>query len=273
MKFKCVGTGSQQGNCYILESETQALILDCGLPMRKIKKSLGWNTSKVVGVLASHGHSDHIKAFEDFLRIGIPVYTNDETADHFETVTGERMTGVPQGVAFKCGEFTVSGLYVPHDGTSNFAFLISHEESGNILYATDMFKMVQIDENYQAKKVTYTDRTTGELKQGNIQWTFEGKQALSHMIIECNYDVDMLVGMESFKKEHVGYGHHSLRACKKFVKDNMTPLLRTVTLVHLSRDNSNAERFLKEIKDIVGSSVEVNVAKTGLEISLNRYPF
>lgn len=38
MRLKVVNTGSQNGNCYILESEAEALILDAGCKYKDVLK-------------------------------------------------------------------------------------------------------------------------------------------------------------------------------------------------------------------------------------------
>ena len=51
MKLKCIATGSS-GNCYTQTSiRGETLILDCGIPIKEIKKGLDWNIKDVVGVL------------------------------------------------------------------------------------------------------------------------------------------------------------------------------------------------------------------------------
>lgn len=51
MKLKCIATGST-GNCYLLTSDSgETLILDCGIPIKEIKKGLNWNIKDVVGVI------------------------------------------------------------------------------------------------------------------------------------------------------------------------------------------------------------------------------
>ena len=51
MKLKCIDTGSK-GNFYALTSDSgETLILDCGIPIKEIKKGLNWNVKDVVGVL------------------------------------------------------------------------------------------------------------------------------------------------------------------------------------------------------------------------------
>lgn len=51
MKLKCIATGST-GNCYLLTSNSEeTLILDCGIPIKEIKKGLNWHIKDVVGVI------------------------------------------------------------------------------------------------------------------------------------------------------------------------------------------------------------------------------
>lgn len=59
MTLTVIGSGSA-GNCYILQNETEALIIEAGLPFDKdVKKALGWDTSKIKAVIISHAHNDH----------------------------------------------------------------------------------------------------------------------------------------------------------------------------------------------------------------------
>lgn len=56
MKLKCIATGST-GNCYTLTSGSgETLILDCGIPIKAIKKGLNWNIRGIEGVIISHTH-------------------------------------------------------------------------------------------------------------------------------------------------------------------------------------------------------------------------
>ena len=74
MRLKCLGSSSA-GNCYLLTSESgETLILDCGIPIKEIKKGLDWNIRNVVGCIVSHVHSDHSKSVKDFKAMGIPVF-------------------------------------------------------------------------------------------------------------------------------------------------------------------------------------------------------
>lgn len=136
------------------------------------------------------------------------------------------------------------GFYVPHDGCPNFDYLVQHEEMGRLLYLTDM---------------EYCPYSFKNLR-------------VQHLLIESNY-IEDLVNREAENYVHQIRGHCSLNTCKGIVEVNKTPDLRTVTLIHLSNKACDPNRVLKEIKEVVGNRVEVNVAVPGLEVELKRFPF
>ena len=122
MILRCLGSGSS-GNCYLLLAETETLVLDCGLPIREIKKGLDWDISKVVGVLCTHAHLDHAKSVKDFENMGIPVFKPyDET--------------IACPLKIRYGSFGVQAFKVPHDGVPCYGFYIT-VGGHRILYATD----------------------------------------------------------------------------------------------------------------------------------------
>ena len=55
MLLKTVASGSS-GNCYILENDNEILLIECGVNLDKIKKSINFCTSKIVGCIISHEH-------------------------------------------------------------------------------------------------------------------------------------------------------------------------------------------------------------------------
>lgn len=72
MNIKCIKTGFLEENCYILEKNNECLIIDPGSDFDKIKSNI---KSKVLGVLLTHRHYDHIGALEQLLNeYKVPVY-------------------------------------------------------------------------------------------------------------------------------------------------------------------------------------------------------
>ena len=65
MELTTLGSSSA-GNCYILRATSgETLILECGLPFRKIKEGLGWDLGGIAACLIGHRHRDHCRAFPD----------------------------------------------------------------------------------------------------------------------------------------------------------------------------------------------------------------
>lgn len=55
MLMKCNGSGSS-GNGYALIADDEILLLECGVSVKDMLKSIDYATSKVVGCLISHEH-------------------------------------------------------------------------------------------------------------------------------------------------------------------------------------------------------------------------
>lgn len=253
--MRVVNTGSQPGNCYVLRSNSgEMLLLDCGTKYKDILKAVDYRTSDVSGVLLTHQHGDHLKAFRELMNAGIQIYTNDETVEHLKILTGELMKGVPAKRPFQVDSFTVTPFYLPHTTKDkktrelitcpNFGYLVEHEEMGRLLYMTD-FEYCKY--NFKAMRP-------------------------NHLVIECNY-CNELVDRTAENYRHRLQGHCSLDTCKNLINVNHTAALRTVTLVHLSEEAADPEVILKEVKEVVGDDVLVQIARPRLEVNLDLCPF
>lgn len=65
MDIKKIVTGTLDENCYVLIKNGACLVIDPGADYNKIKDVVGDN--KVLGVLITHSHFDHIGALRNFL--------------------------------------------------------------------------------------------------------------------------------------------------------------------------------------------------------------
>lgn len=76
MEIKRIVVGKLEGNCYIIEKDNKVLVIDPGDDIDKINAVIG--NSKVVGVLITHRHFDHIGALSYFDKNIIYEYSNLE---------------------------------------------------------------------------------------------------------------------------------------------------------------------------------------------------
>ena len=73
MNIEIVKVGNLECNCYLLEKDGKILIIDPGDDVDKIINSI--NDRKVVGVIITHYHFDHIGALDDIVdRYKVNVY-------------------------------------------------------------------------------------------------------------------------------------------------------------------------------------------------------
>jgi len=134
LKFISFGSGSS-GNCYLLATPTDALLIDIGVGLRTLKKSFrdyGCSFSQVHHVLITHDHADHIKSVGSFSHeYGVPVYATREVHEGINRnycVAKKLAPGltclVEKGRQQQIGEFLVTPFEVPHDSTDNVGYLI-----------------------------------------------------------------------------------------------------------------------------------------------------
>lgn len=241
MKLKCIATGST-GNCYTLTSNSgETLILDCGIPIKEIKKGLNWDIRGVVGAICTHSHQDHSKSVKNLNNMGIPVYA---------PYISQKPMAIGSG-AFRIQSFdltTVNGRWTHTDANGEpcpiFGFLIMHPEMGKMLYITDC-----------------------EV----IKWKFKD---INHILLGVNYDKE-LVDTDNPKANHVFRGHLSIDTACDFVKANDSDSLQNVIMCHLSSENADKDSFIEKMENAVNGA-NVDVAESNKEWLLdnpNECPF
>lgn len=236
MKLKILSSGSA-GNCYILQSDQEQMILDCGIPLKQIKTGLGFNITNVAGCLVSHSHKDHDLTSKDLIKMGLNVIRPFDDSNKYTTIKkGSKFSVKPFELKDNLGNW----VHTNGDGSpcENYGYFIKLPNNEILVYATDM-----------------------EL----IKWKFS---KVNHFLIEANYDMEELENDGELKTSHVFQGHHSIQAACKFIQANLSDDLKSVTLCHLSSQNGSPEKFKEMMQEIVGDNVKVFIAKKGLEIDL-----
>lgn len=67
MKVECIKVGYLRENCYVISINDNCLIIDPGDEFDKIKKLVG--NKKVLGILITHYHFDHVGALDDCINM------------------------------------------------------------------------------------------------------------------------------------------------------------------------------------------------------------
>ena len=230
MDIKVLASGSG-GNCYHITDGVTPLLLEAGIPIKEIRRGLGFQVSGLAGCLITHEHQDHAKAAVDLMRAGVDVYASAGTMESVG-LAGHRAHPVTARQQFHVGTWTVLPFETQHDAAEPLGFLLS-AEGEKLLYATDTFY---------------------------IRYRFAG---LTHIMVECNYSPDILAAnvdagtVPRELKKRLIRSHFSLENVKNFLKANDLSAVREIWLLHLSDGNSDAERFKKEIQELTGKMVFV----------------
>ena len=246
MVLKVLGSSSQ-GNCYILENDNEALILEAGVKFSEVKHALGFNVSKVVGCLITHEHKDHAAYVSEVLKAAIPVYASAGTIEKTQ-LEGPRRPHICQaGTLLTLGGFRIIPFGTKHDSAEPLGFFIDHEETGRVLFATDTYY---------------------------LPCTFAG---LNNVLIEANYDDDILERniaagrIPAIVRNRTIQSHFSLRHCIGALQANDISAVNNIVLIHLSDGNSDAKAFAEAVREVSGKSV--HVAEPGLVLQFNKTPF
>ena len=86
---------------------------------------------------------------------------------------------------------------------------------------------------------------------------------LTHIMVECNYSMDIVRERVASGHLHPGQmkrllkSHFGLEHVKDFLKANDTRKVQEIWLLHLSDGNSDEERFKREIQEVTGKMVRV----------------
>lgn len=143
-------------NITILEYRDQILIIDCGMSFPEDDmygidvvipdfSYLEKNANKIVGLVITHGHEDHIGAIPYFLRkVNVPIFATRITLGLIENKLKERgISGnlhvITAGDKFRVGEFTVQTIRTTHSVADAISLNISTPAA--TLFHTGDFKI------------------------------------------------------------------------------------------------------------------------------------
>lgn len=235
LKFISFGSGSC-GNCYYLSNGKEAILIDAGVGIRRVKRHLkdfGIVSNTIKGILITHDHADHIKGAGYISNeLNIPVYTTQNVHNGisrnyhaFKKIDPKNIVAIEQDKPFMIGDFSITAFYIPHDATENNGYCI------------------------QCEGETFTIMTDVGAPTDNVKKYIDMS---NHLVIEANYDVEMLKTGKypQILKERIasGNGHMSNTQTAQVLAEHLHPNLHNVWLCHLSEENNHPELARKTIE-------------------------
>ena len=117
MEIKRIITGALDENCYVLIKNKTVLIIDPGDDYQNIKEAIGDN--KVLAVLITHSHFDHIGALRNFLtKRSIKIFKKSNLEEKEYTI----------------GDFSFDCIYTPGHSKDSVTFYFKED---NVMFVGD----------------------------------------------------------------------------------------------------------------------------------------
>ncbi len=229
------------GNCYYIGNSSEAILIDAGISCRETEKRmkrLGLSPAKVIAIVISHEHTDHIKGVETLAKkYQIPVYITPNTYRNGGlSICKSLLNPFSAYQPFSIGGLTVTGFPKYHDAADPHSFVISYNNI-NVGVFTDIGSTCKhVAENFK-----------------NCNAVF----------LEANYDEDMLQrgSYPYILKMRIrgGYGHLSNRQALELFIRHKPKYLSHLFLSHLSKDN-NCPKMVHELFSQHAGNTEIVIA-------------
>lgn len=242
MNIKVLNSGSS-GNGYIIQNETEALIIECGVQYKEAVNALNGNVSKVCGCLVTHSHGDHAKYISKYAK-PFNIFATEGTFEECKIKPNTfHYKVIELFKEFKVGNFVVKAFDTVHDTNAPCGFIIFHKDMGTMLFLTDTH---------------------------HVKYRFA--MPFDCILIECNHN-NQLVD-ESVKKgiipRSVGVRakatHMSIERCIDCLRACNLQKTKFIVLIHISENNGDKLYFQGKIAEKTGKPTYI--AQKGLTLEL-----
>lgn len=231
MKFEALASSSS-GNAYIVADEQTKILLECGIPHKKLQKLSGFSLSEFKACLVTHEHKDHAKSVQELISSGMDVYMSYGTAQALETDLAKLIENMEQ---FNIGSLDIVPFTTFHDAKEPLGFLIKSRVDGDVLaFATDTV---------------------------NLRYQFPG---LNILAIEANYDKAILAKCEKLPEKvrhRIENSHMEIDTLCDYLRSLDLSVCREIHLLHLSDATSHEEKFINKVKKAVPNGIKVTACK------------
>ena len=239
MKIASIASGSN-GNCYYLENDDDAILIDAGISTRQIvarMANLSLSMSKVRGVFISHEHTDHVRGINVLSRkYSVPVFMTQKTYLKYGKIIKDSLLNffLP-GKQVSFGKIDVYPFLKSHDAAEPCSFSVS-SEGRRVAVMTDI-----------------------GLQCSNVISHIQNADAV---FLETNYDDNMLNAgpYPAFLKARIAsdFGHLSNTQAAMIALEHASSRLKHVFLSHLSENNNTPELALYTFNSFIKKRNDLN---------------
>lgn len=225
---------SSSGNAYLISDGHTHILIECGIPHKKMQQMCGFKLTSLHGVLVSHEHKDHSHCIEKLLASAIPVYLSQGTARALELPEKllDLATEMVAGEQFAIGTIDIVPFSTFHDAQEPLGFVMQSRADGDIFaFATDTV---------------------------NLPYNFPGVNILA---VEANFQQDILDRCERMpeKTRHrISNTHMEIDKLCECLRRMDLSRCREIYLLHLSSATSHEGQFINKVARAVPGWIKVS---------------
>ena len=232
MEVHVLASGSD-GNCTVIESDGEAIMIDAGISCRRIMSLMdkeGIDKEAVKAILITHEHVDHVSgAGATARKLDIPIVANEATFNASNLGSVQHWV-YKSNSHIDIGQFHVTPLPTSHNAVEPNCYFTETDE-GKVLVCTDT---------------------------GKFSFQIEHALSLADVaVVEANYDLDMLVNgpypysLKSLIGSERGHMNNmdTALALKRTMNGNQH---RKIFLAHLSKTNNTPDTARQAVSDGTG---------------------
>ncbi len=248
------------GNAYKVDFGRASILLEAGLPIKKLQEACGYKITDLTACFISHAHLDHAKSWKEIAKKGVDVYMTEGTARALGamreggSLCHHRVRILTRSEGHAGGYAPVSILgddymlkIIPfktiHDCSEPVGYLIRYyfqkdgifcdtKDSESLAFATDTAYIT-----VTFPKVDYYMLEVNHVKA----------------IMDDNLGKAETVNF----RNRVANNHMSLETAVEFFKANDLSKVKRIYLLHLSDANSDEQMIKTEIQRFTGKEVVV----------------
>jgi phosphoribosyl 1,2-cyclic phosphodiesterase len=240
LRFASLASGSG-GNCLVAQAPdlvgATTVLIDCGLSLRDTERRLarlGLEPGDINAVLVTHEHGDHAGCVFDFAAAhNVVVFLTHGTSRALKA-EGKLHDGIKTKFIrgeekFAIGSMEVTPFTVPHDASEPVQYVMS-DGAARLGVLTDI-----------------------GISTRHVEQVLSG---LSALVLECNYDRDMLWSgaYPKWLKERIGgpFGHLDNREAGRLLSAIDRSKLKHIIGAHLSQQNNKPDLAREALSSAIG---------------------
>ena len=231
MEISVLGSGSS-GNCFFIQNNKNAILIDAGLSAKQITfrlETINKNPDMIKGIFITHEHADHLRGADILARhLNIPIFATKKTIQNsFLCLNPDLINSIKNTELLKLAGMEISAFSKSHQAADPISFSIRNGKTISII----------TDAGFACENII------SAVSQSDF------------LCFESNHDEKMLIEgpYPYFLKKWIksDTGHLSNRQSALCVLEHANSKLNHVILSHLSQTNNTPELAVKTFNSLI----------------------